>query len=73
MQMVNLPINIRIYEKEYIDKAKEELDGALEYDFINSFNIKKNYERILIASKNISSKPSVISIKFETFDHRYQV
>lgn len=32
--MENLPINVRIYEKDYLDSAKEELDGLSEYDHI---------------------------------------
>jgi len=73
MKMKNLPISVRIYEKEYVDTAKIELDGESEYEHIKSFDIKKNFERIIIASKKISSKPSRISIKFETFDHRFQI
>jgi hypothetical protein len=32
--MDNLFINIRSYEKDYIDSAKEELNGLSEYDHI---------------------------------------
>ena len=70
-KMVDLPINVRIYEKEFIDKASIDLDGHSKFDFIQSFNIKKNFKRIMIASKNVNSKPSMISMKFETYDYRY--
>jgi len=35
MKMDNLPIHVRIYEKEYLDQAKEELEGkCLDYEYI---------------------------------------
>lgn len=38
--MKNLPIYVRIYEKELIDSAKINLDGHSEFNYISSFNIK---------------------------------
>ena len=73
MVMNNLDILFRNYEKEYIDGAKIELDGPPIFDHISSFDIGNNFGRLMIASKIISSKPNRVSMKFETYDHKFQI
>ena len=71
MNFNNHKIKVRNYEKDYLDESKLKLDGNPNFDHISSFNLRNNFERLLIASEIISSKPNRLSMKFETFDHKF--
>jgi hypothetical protein len=87
MKLKHHEIVIESFYKNLIDSSKEIVNGPRNnnednQDFCQilfkmnnllSFDISSNFERLLISSKVVSSKPKRVCMKFETFDYNFAI
>lgn len=52
---------------------RKSIKKNMQFDYMHSFNISKNYDQLLKAGKLIIDKPDAINIKFETFDRKFSI
>lgn len=50
---------------------REEFQGEVNFDFVESFNIENNFDQIIRACKNLINKPTRPNMKLETFDKKF--
>ena len=73
MRFKDLEVTIRSYNHQYFEDLRLEFNQYNIFEHYPSFNIKKNYNQIMHASKLIIQKPERIEMKFETYDHKFQI
>lgn len=73
MEFDNTHIQMRSYQGYQLHKMREELHGEVNFDFITSFQVSRNFHQVIKACKNVVNKPTRINMKFETHDKKFQI
>ena len=71
MKFDQMPIKVRSYQCQFFTYMREEFQGEVNFDFVESFNIEDNYDQIIRACKNLINKPTRPNMKLETFDKKF--
>lgn len=73
MRLNEMKVNFAIHEENLFEQIKEDFGQNKGIQHLKSLDIGANYEQIIKAISVMETKPDRVNMKFESFDHKFQI